>query len=66
MCFATWPTGRGTWVRHPSNDAVGAAGGAVVDSARGINAADIETETSADDGVESSVSDAAQQLSAWA
>ena len=38
----------------------------MVDSALGINAADIETETSADDGVESSVSDAAQQLSAWA
>ena len=53
-------------MRHASKDAAGTAGGAIVDRALVTNAVDNGREKPADDGVESSVSDAAQQLSAWA
>ena len=53
-------------MRHASNDAGGAAIGAKVERVLVTSAADNEREKATADGVESSVSDAAQQLSAWA
>ena len=53
-------------MRHASNDAGGAAIGAKVVRVLVTNAADSEREKAPGDGVESFVSDAAQQLSAWA
>ena len=53
-------------MRHASNDAAGAEIGATAERALGTNAADREREKVPADGVESFVSDAAQQLSAWA
>jgi len=53
-------------VRHAANDAGGATIGANVETVLGTGAADNESEKDTADGVESSVSDAAQQLSAWA
>ncbi len=52
-------------MRHASNVG-GAVIGAKVDRVLGTSAADNEREKAPADGVESSVSDAAQQLSAWA
>ena len=56
----------GTWVRHASNGAGGAVTGAMIDTALVTSAADSDREKAPVDGVESSVPDAAQQLSAWA
>ena len=53
-------------MRHASNDAGGAVIGAKVERVLVTSAADSEREKAPADGVESSVSDAAQQLSAWA
>jgi hypothetical protein len=53
-------------VRHAANDAVDAMIGAKVGRVLGTSAADKEREKATADGVESPVSDAAQQLSAWA
>ena len=53
-------------MRHASNDAGGAAIGARVVRVLVTNAADSEREKAPGDGVESFLSDAAQQLSAWA
>ena len=52
-------------MRHASNDGGAAIGGKVV-RLLVTNAADSEREKAPGDGVESFVSDAAQQLSAWA
>jgi hypothetical protein len=51
-------------VRHASNDAGGAVIGVKVERVLGTSAADNEREKAAAEGVESFVSDAAQQLSA--
>jgi hypothetical protein len=53
-------------VRHASNDAGGAAIGAKVVRVLVTNATDSERAKAPADGVESFLSDAAQQLSAWA
>jgi hypothetical protein len=53
-------------VRHASNDAGGRAIGARFERVLGTRPADNEREKARVDGVESSVPDAAQQLSAWA
>lgn len=53
-------------MRHASKDAAGAAGSASVERALVTNAAGNEIEKPAENGVESSELDAAQQLSAWA
>ena len=53
-------------MRHASNDAGGAVIGAKVERVLVTSAAESEREKDPADGVESSASDAAQQLSAWA
>ena len=53
-------------MRHAANDAGDAMIGAKVGRVLGASAADNERENATADGVESSVPDAAQQLSAWA
>ena len=53
-------------MRHAANDASGAIIGAKVERVLGTSAADNESEKATADGVESSVLDTAQQLSAWA
>jgi hypothetical protein len=56
----------GTWVRQVSKGAGNAVTGAMIDSALFTSAAESDREKAPVDGVESSVPDAAQQLSAWA
>ena len=53
-------------MRHAANDAGGAMIGAKVEKVLGTSAADNEREKTPAEGVESFVSDVAQQLSAWA
>src|SRR4030095_2852488 len=56
----------GTWVRHTANGADGAVTGATIDTALVTSAADNVREKVPVDGVESSLADAAEQLSACA
>ena len=56
----------GARVRHASNGAGGAVTGAMIDTALVTSAAESDREKAPVDGVESSVPDTAQQLSAWA
>ena len=53
-------------MRHAANDAGGTMTGGMVERVLGTSTADNEREKATADGVESSVPDAAQQLSAWA